>query len=425
MRAKVVLPSIATSLLLALCTSAHATSVVVVSSHGSVNITQGGNVVRVSDSGQLTLPAQIKTGADGAIDLKDNESQIHIGPNSTVALPDAGPSGSLVDHYLQSTGSALYNIQARHGRPMSVETPYLVSVVKGTVFTISVEDGAARVTLMEGSLDVSAPGVSQHVLLKPNQSIRHSAGESSLIVIPVVAGPATIKGRSAELETSGGEEARGTQMAMVTRDLAEVGATVMTQRALTAAAAARSVPAAGAGGSPPPLNGSAGAASGSSSSAGSTTSATGSSGAGTPASGAGNASGGGSSTGTSTGTSPSGNPASSGSSSGTGVTGTSSGTGSTSSSGPSGSTGTSGNASGAGTSTGSGSTDTSGSGSSGSTNTDASGSNGKSGSSNSSGSSGNSGSGSSNSSGSDTTIVGCNGKRNGTGLGQCNGHKKP
>jgi len=423
MRAKVVLPSIATSLLLALCTSAHATSVVVVSSHGSVNITQGGNVVRVSDSGQLTLPAQIKTGADGAIDLKDNESQIHIGPNSTVALPDAGPSGSLVDHYLQSTGSALYNIQARHGRPMSVETPYLVSVVKGTVFTISVEDGAARVTLMEGSLDVSAPGVSQHVLLKPNQSIRHSAGESSLIVIPVVAGPATIKGRSAELETSGGEEARGTQMAMVTRDLAEVGATVMTQRALTAAAAAaaaRSVPAAGAGGSPPPLNGSAGAASGSSSSAGSTTSATGSSGAGTPASGAGNASGGGSSTGTSTGTSPSGNPASSGSSSGTGVTGTSSGTGSTSSSGPSGSTGTSGNASGAGTSTGSGSTDTSGSGSSGSTNTGASGSNGKSGSSNSSGSSG-----SSNSSGSDTTIVGCNGKRNGTGLGQCNGHKKP
>src|SRR5450631_1135354 len=306
MRAKIVVPSIATSLLLSLCVSAHATSVTVVSSHGSVNITQADHVVRVSDSGQLTLPAQIKTGADGAIDLKDRESQIHIGPNSTVALPDTAPSGGLVDHYLQSAGSALYNIQGRHGRPMSVETPYLVSVVKGTVFTISVEDGAARVTLMEGSLDVSAPGVSQHVLLKPNQSIRHSAGESSLIVIPVVAGPATIKGRSAELETSGGEEARGTQMAMVTRDLAEVGATVMTQRALTAAAAAaaaRSVPAAGAGGSPPPLNGSAGAASGSNSSAGSTTSATGSSGAGTPASGAGNASGGGSSTGTSTGTS--------------------------------------------------------------------------------------------------------------------------
>src|SRR5450755_200075 len=199
MRAKVVLPSIATSLLLALCTSAHATSVVVVSSHGSVNITQGGNVVRVSDSGQLTLPAQIKTGADGAIDLKDSESQIHIGPNSTVALPDAGPSESLVDHYLQSTGSALYNIKARHGRPMSVETPYLVSVVKGTVFTISVEDGAARVTLMEGSLDVSAPGVSQHVLLKPNQSIRHSAGESSLVVVPIGKGPELMKGSTADL----------------------------------------------------------------------------------------------------------------------------------------------------------------------------------------------------------------------------------
>jgi len=404
MRAKIVVPSIATSLLLSLCVSAHATSVTVVSSHGSVNITQADHVVRVSDSGQLTLPAQIKTGADGAIDLKDRESQIHIGPNSTVALPDTAPSGGLVDHYLQSAGSALYNIQGRHGRPMSVETPYLVSVVKGTVFTISVEDGAARVTLMEGSLEVSAPGVNQHVLLKANQSIRHGAGESSLVISPVGTAPEIIKGNSAQLQTSGGEETRGAQMAMVTRDLAEVGATVTTQHVLTAAAAARNAgPPAGTGGSPPPSNGGAGAAPGSGSTAGSTTAATGS-----------------------TGSSPSGNPGSSGS--GTEVTTTSNGGGSTptSGSGSSGSTGSSGNPSGPGSSTGTGSNPSSGTGSSGSTGTSGSGSNGNSGSSSNSGTSESSGNGSSGSdtSGSGTTNIGCNGKNNGTGMGQCKGHRK-
>src|SRR5450631_3602951 len=201
MRVHNFLPLMATSAVLGLwCKEAHATEVTVVSSRGSVSVTQDDHLVPVRASAHLTLPAQIRTGSDGVIDLKDNGSLVHIGPNSTVAIPDSGPSGGLVDRYLQSAGSALYNIQGRHGRPMSVETPYLVSVVKGTVFTVSVEEGATSVTLMEGALDVSAPGVSEHVLLKANQSIRHSAGESSLVVTPVVAGPATIKGRSAELE---------------------------------------------------------------------------------------------------------------------------------------------------------------------------------------------------------------------------------
>ena len=373
MRVHKFLPLVATSVMLGLwCKEAHATEVTVVSSRGSVSVTQDDHLVPVSASAHLTLPAQIRTGSDGVIDLKDNGSLVHIGPNSTVAIPDSGPSGGLVDRYLQSAGSALYNIQGRHGRPMSVETPYLVSVVKGTVFTVLVEEGATSVTLMEGSLDVAAPDVSQHLLLKPNQSIRHSPGEPSLMVSPARAESEIIKNGRADDGAPLADEANSSQVAFVTRDLAEVGATVSAQHALSTSA----LPA---GSATAPVANNAGSPAGSS--------------------------GGGSQP--SSGTTGSASSTSTGTTSGT-STSTSGSTGSSSaSSSPSGSGSTStGATSGTSTSTTSGSTSTAGSTSG-------------SGSSNTAGSPGNQTSGSST-----APVVGCNGKTNGTGLGKCLGHGK-
>ena len=373
MRVHNVLPLVATAAVLGLwCKEALATDVTVVSSRGSVSVTQNDHLVPVSASAHLTLPAQIRTGSDGVIDLRDNASLVHIGPNSTVAIPDSGPSGGLVDRYLQSAGSALYNIQGRHGRPMSVETPYLVSVVKGTVFTVSVEEGATSVTLMEGSLDVAAPDVSQHLLLKPNQSIRHSPGEPSLMVSPARAESEIIKNGRADDGAPLADEANSSQVAFVTRDLAEVGATVSAQHALSTSA----LPA---GSATAPVANNAGSPAGSS--------------------------GGGSQP--SSGTTGSASSTSTGTTSGT-STSTSGSTGSSSaSSSPSGSGSTStGATSGTSTSTTSGSTSTAGSTSG-------------SGSSNTAGSPGNQTSGSST-----APVVGCNGKTNGTGLGKCLGHGK-
>ena len=431
MRAHIFLITVATSAVLGLCCErAHATEVTVVSSRGSVSVTQGDHLVPVSASTHLTLPAQIKTGSDGMLDLQDNDSLVHIGPNSTVALPDTGPSGSLVDRYLQSAGSALYNIQSRHGRPMSVQTPYLVSVVKGTVFTVAVEEGATSVTLMEGSLDVSAPGVSQHVLLKPNQSIRHGAGESSLLVSPVGAAPQNIKGSAADVEAPVTDDVHAAQFALVTRDLAEVGATVSAQHSLAIATGAHGSP-----GAPVAGTGSASGASSTGSSnapssggipgTGSTSTTSSSTtvpGSNTSVSSNGNSSPSGSSggapTGTTTGTSGSPTTAStststssSGSSStagtassGTNVTAPSTPASSNANSSPSGSS--------SGTSTGT-TSGAAGSPTSGSTAT----------------------SGSTSSSGSNRGLpalpeiplpdIGCNGKNNWTGLGQCLGHIKP
>lgn len=366
MRAHDLLPLVATSAVLGLwCQQASATEITVVSSRGSVSVTQADHLVPVTASAHLTLPAQIRTGPDGMIDLRDKGSLVHIGPNSTVAIPDSGPSGGLVDRYLQSAGSALYNIQGRHGRPMSVETPYLVSVVKGTVFTVSVEENATSVTLMEGSLDVAAPDVSQHVLLKANQSIRHSPGEPALVVSPVRAESESIQNGRAKDVAPVAAGADSSQAAFVARDLAEVGATVSTQHALSTSSvpggsATAPVASTGPGGNSGAGNST--ASGGSPETPGAGTNSSGTNGTLSSAAGSGSSS-----------------PPASGSST---STGTMSGT----SSSP-----TSGSTSMAGSASGSGSSDTTGTETSGVT----------------------------------APIVGCNGKTNGTGLGKCFGHNKP
>lgn len=344
-QSRVLFATIATALAVA-GTPAWATEITVTSTSGQVALLERGHSVAAVVGATLTLPVEVHTGSDGNIDLQQLGSKLHIGPNSTIAMPDAGPQGSMVDKIKQSAGYVLYNIKSRKTQPLSVETPYLVAVVKGTMFTIAVQEHAAEVALMEGSLDISAPGVTQHILLKPNESIRHADGEPGLAVQSATSGVvAPHSGSVADTTAAISDPTQSGQMAVVAKDLADAGAAVSTSRVLAA--------------TKQPVNTSGNGTSGSTSSS-TTSSASGATGA--------------SSSSTTTSSSSTG-------SSTTATTGNTS-SGSTSSS-----------------SSGSTSTNTSGSTSSGST--------------------------SSPSTGSSGGTIGCNGKTNGTGEGNCLGHKKP
>ena len=364
---KAVFAAIAAALALA-GTPAVATEITVTATNGQVTISEHGRTAAAAVGTILTLPVEIHTGADGSVDLLQLGSKLHIGPNSTIAMPDAGPQGSIIDKIRQTAGYVLYNIKSRKIQPLSVETPYLVAVVKGTVFTIAVEEHAAQVALMEGSLDISAPGVTRHVLLKPNESIRHADSEPDLAVQTSTSRVVQPGGGSAANSTGAwSDPTQSGQMAIVAKDLADAGVAVSTARQIEATKQSTS---------------------GSSNSASSSGTSAGSSGAGAAASGTNSAgaTSGGSSASASSGT-------------------TSAGTGSSSTSGTS--TSSSGNSSSG--SSASSSTSTGGTTSSSSNTSPAS-----------SGSSSSSAGGSSSGG-----PVGCNGKSNGTGEGNCLGHKKP
>lgn len=366
---KAIFAALATALALA-GAPALATEITVTATNGQVTIVEHDRTVPAAVGAMLTLPVEIHTGADGSVDLLQLGSKLHVGPNSTIAMPDAGPQGSIIDKIKQTAGYVLYNIKSRKTQPLSVETPYLVAVVKGTVFTIAVEGHAAQVALMEGSLDISAPGVTRHVLLKPNESIRHADGEPDLAVqtsTSRVAQPRS--GSGADSTAALSDPTQSGQMAVVAKDLADAGVAVTTGHQIEAAKQSAS-------------------ASGSSVSSSGTNA--GSSAAGTAASG----------------TSSAGATTATGGSSSSGTTSSNTGSSSTS-----------------GTSTSSSSNSSSGSSASSSTNTGSStsGSTTSSSTNTTPGSSGSSSSGTGSSGG----TVGCNGKTNGTGEGNCLGHKKP
>jgi hypothetical protein len=154
---------------------------------GSVEITAKGKVTAAQMGAKVASPLKVVTGADGSVRLEHDSAALDIGPNSVVILPKS--SSSTLDKIEQRIGRVLYSVKPRKTRPLVVETPYLVSVVKGTTFSIAVENEAATIALLEGSLLISGNGVDEEVLLAPNQKATRAQGERVISVTSIQTTP--------------------------------------------------------------------------------------------------------------------------------------------------------------------------------------------------------------------------------------------
>ena len=154
---------------------------------GSVEITAKGKAIATHVGAKVASPLKVVTGADGSLRLEHESAALDIGPNSVVILPKS--SNSTLDKIEQQIGRVLYSVKPRKTRPLVVETPYLVSVVKGTTFSIAVENETATIALLEGSLLISGNGVEAEVLLAPNQKATRARGERVISVTSVETTP--------------------------------------------------------------------------------------------------------------------------------------------------------------------------------------------------------------------------------------------
>ncbi|MEQ9002142.1 MAG: FecR domain-containing protein [Pseudomonadales bacterium] len=129
----------------------------------------GARHVSLVDAGaRYTLPIEIETGPADSAEFRLPDSAIQVAPGSImrIAAPEARESG-LFQRILQKAGSSLFAVDRRTVEHFEVETPYLVSVVKGTTFNVVVHDAGATVALHEGRLLVSTPDGSRQVELLP------------------------------------------------------------------------------------------------------------------------------------------------------------------------------------------------------------------------------------------------------------------
>jgi hypothetical protein len=109
---------------------------------------------RVSRGDELAPRTTMRT-ADGARATMTRGANILIlDSRSEVELP--ATAMATVSSVVQTSGTVVYEVDRRSGGRFEVVTPYLVAGVKGTVFTVTVGDGRAEVTVEEGVVEVTA-----------------------------------------------------------------------------------------------------------------------------------------------------------------------------------------------------------------------------------------------------------------------------
>lgn len=168
---------------LIVCTSVAASDVQVIQMKGSVQLRSRGQLMATKLDGRLVAPVEVRTGADGLVTLRQLGSELNVGPNSVVILPAVPAQSGAPQKIQQQDGRVIYSVD-RKERDFIVETRHLVSVVKGTVFSIAAEPGRTLVSLLEGSLEVTTPEGGEAVLLRPNESAQRAGDGARIQVQP-------------------------------------------------------------------------------------------------------------------------------------------------------------------------------------------------------------------------------------------------
>lgn len=168
------------SLLAALCTSlpafaGEAPAITVDSYKRTVEVQQANGSWRAYDGEELSLPFAIRTGKKSRVALSQGDTKIKINSNSELHLASAAPSPSsraagFIALIKQKLGAAIYKVE-KHPGEFRVETPHLVSVVKGTRFTVTSGKQKSFVSVTEGLVEVTNIGSGLRAMARPGDVI--------------------------------------------------------------------------------------------------------------------------------------------------------------------------------------------------------------------------------------------------------------
>ena len=164
-------------------TTASRRDIVVVTVQGSVTATMAGMTVPLSGGAILQLPATVRTGADGAVELRQGTSTFAAAGNTELEIPQSAAEDGLIERIIQIRGNAFYNIGKRTGTRLRVEAPYLVAVIKGTQFNVAAQDDSTTIALFEGHLEVRASDDSDVVDLEAGEIAIRRRDDVSISVL--------------------------------------------------------------------------------------------------------------------------------------------------------------------------------------------------------------------------------------------------
>jgi hypothetical protein len=101
---------------------------------------------------RLAPGGRLRTGPHGRVTLTRGEDVVIVDPGAEVSLPAEGQAASAV----QGRGNVLYEVHREPDVHFQVVTPYLVAGVKGTAFSVLVNEAFTSVGVSQGHVEVRA-----------------------------------------------------------------------------------------------------------------------------------------------------------------------------------------------------------------------------------------------------------------------------
>jgi hypothetical protein len=146
---------------------------------GPVAVTMAGVPTPVQPESTVTLPARIVTGDDGMLGLTQAGTNITIAADSDIEIPAEAADGRLIARLVQHRGQVFYDVAHRDVGTLRVETPFLVAVIKGTQFNVTVQESSTAISLFQGRLEIRTPDASEVIQLNAGEiAIRGNADKA-------------------------------------------------------------------------------------------------------------------------------------------------------------------------------------------------------------------------------------------------------
>jgi hypothetical protein len=150
---------------------------------GDVDVTMAGMATDVQPESTVSLPARVVTGADGMLGLTQAGTNITVAGDTDVEIPAEAVDGNLIARLVQHRGNVFYDVAHRDVGKLRVETPFLVAVIKGTQFNVSVQNDSTTISLFEGRLEIRTPDGSEIIQLNAGEIAIRSRTDGAIRVL--------------------------------------------------------------------------------------------------------------------------------------------------------------------------------------------------------------------------------------------------
>lgn len=154
-------------------------------SSGDVRVAVNGQTRPVTRGMLLASGSVVASNSGGRAVLVSGRDYVVLSPSSRVRLPGAparvipagSPTMATMTQVISEAGTALYRIEHRATPHFRVQTPYLAAVVKGTVFSVTVNRTGASVQVTQGAVEVSTVDGGAAELVRPGMVAMVRAGD--------------------------------------------------------------------------------------------------------------------------------------------------------------------------------------------------------------------------------------------------------